>query len=70
MLDAPKTLEEARRTRYGEWAGNPNGTPYDPTRCAYEVQRPEGWLYRQCSRKLGYGPGFLYCKQHAKMVGV
>ncbi|CAB5223449.1 hypothetical protein UFOVP383_49 [uncultured Caudovirales phage] len=48
--------------RYGQWGGNPKGHPEDPTRCIEEV-----WPFpRQCTRKRGYGPDGLYCKQHAK----
>jgi len=66
MINYPKTLEEAKKYRYNTWAGNPNGTPYDPTRCAYEIFK--NFTAWQCTRKNGYGPGGLYCKQHAKIV--
>lgn len=53
--------------RYGEWAGNPNGMPEDPTCCIKEVVPSDGrWIPYQCSRKRGHGPDGLYCKQHAK----
>jgi len=69
MFDHPKTLEEAARTRYNSWAGNPNGNTYRPGRCAYEVQEPgRGIFFYQCLRKPGHGPDSLYCKQHAKRV--
>ena len=68
MLNPPKTLNEATKHRYNSWAGNPNGTKYDPFRCAYEV--PSNFLFYQCSRRKGYGPNKLYCKQHAKNVDV
>jgi len=51
---------------YDSWAGNPKGTPEDPTRCIAEVRDFTGWHYLQCSRKRGYGPNGLFCKQHAK----
>lgn len=55
--------------RYGEWAGDPQGRPEDETRCIEEVwPREIGWIAYQCTRKRGYGPGGLYCKQHAKMI--
>ena len=66
MLDCPKTVEDARKYRYGAWAGRPNGMPYKEGSCAYKVQ--SRWIFIQCSRKNGYGPGGLYCKQHAKKV--
>ena len=67
MINAPKTLEEARARRYGEWAGYPVGRRYDPMRCAYEVypQGGHGWVPWQCARKPGFGPDKLYCRQHA-----
>lgn len=66
----PKTLEEARKIRYARWAGNPNGTPFDETRCAYDVPENDGVtpLLRQCLRGPGHGPGGLYCKQHGLQV--
>ena len=66
MLDYPKTKEEAQKVRYGSWAGNPNGYPYLHELCAMEVQDHSGFRFHQCSRKNGYGPDALYCKQHAK----
>ena len=65
-LDYPKTLEEAKNYRYGEWAGNPKGIGYKEGFCAYEI--PDGWLYRQCSLKNGKGINGLYCGIHAKKV--
>ena len=66
MIDAPKTLEEALKYKYNRWAANPKGDSYRMGYCAYEVW----WAVSsyQCSRKSGYGPDGLYCKQHAKMV--
>lgn len=52
--------------RYGQWAGDPKGVAEDETRCIQEVWPPDGWIPYQCSRKRGYGPNNLYCKQHAK----
>jgi hypothetical protein len=66
MLDHPKTLEEARAVRYNRWAGNPKGRVYKEGWCAHEVWG--GMLSYQCSRKNGYGPDGLYCKQHAKRL--
>jgi hypothetical protein len=68
MLDVPKTLDEAKKYRYGTWAGNPKGADYNEGSCAYEVSDSDGWHYYQCSRKNGHGPEGIYCKQHAKKV--
>lgn len=52
---------------YGQWAGNPKGTPEDPDRCIAPVPGgARGIIYKQCSRKRGHGPGDLFCKQHAR----
>lgn len=69
MIDAPKTRAEAQCYRYRVWAGSPNGSPYRPTLCAYEV--PEGGrslLFRQCGKSPGFGPDNLYCRQHANII--
>ncbi len=66
MIDPPKTLEEAKKHRYGQWAGNERGYPYRPDQCAYSVQYH--WTQCQCSRANGYGPEGLYCKQHSKKL--
>lgn len=66
MIDTPKTIEEARKYRYRLWAGNPNGKPYREGYCAWEIY--DNFLGCQCSQKNGYGPGRLYCKQHAKKL--
>jgi len=63
-----KTLEEAKKYRYGQWAGNPEGQKYQEGRCAYEVQDSVSGRFYQCLRKNGYGINDLYCKQHAKIV--
>lgn len=57
------------KERYGAWAGDPKGHPYDPKRCAQEVWPATmcyGWAPYQCSRRNGYGERGLFCKQHAK----
>ena len=64
MFDKPKTKEEAFKIIYGQWSGNPKGNHYLPSRCACAVW--DNWIERQCSRKPGFGPDKLYCKQHAK----
>jgi hypothetical protein len=68
MLYKPKTLEEARKTKYAEWAGNPGGYKYREGRCAYEVYPRNGWIPYQCSFRNGHGPDGLYCKIHAKKL--
>ena len=63
MINPPKTLEEARKVRYG-WM-------YDERYCVYEIIA-KGWVRvsipgsRQCSRKPG--PDNLYCKGHLKKI--
>ena len=69
MIVYPKTREEAMRTRYQVWVGNPKGHPYDPYACAAKVWGiGTRFLPYQCCRKPGHGPDGLYCKQHARMV--
>lgn len=68
MIHPPKTLAEAKKYRYGEWAGNPKGDAYDPACCAYEYWPKGEWVPHQCTRPNGHGPAGLYCKQHAKKV--
>lgn len=71
MLGFPKSLEEARVYRYFKWAGNPTGTAYDESRCAYQVWASGRWIHAyQCLRKPGHGPAALYCKQHSRKVNV
>jgi hypothetical protein len=65
MIDAPKSIEQARRRRYNVWGGNPNGTPYKEGRCAEQVwQQGRGALSYQCTRKAVTGPDKLFCRQH------
>lgn len=57
--------EEYPKERYGKWAGNPKGHPYNPTRCAYEVfTNNRGYIHHQCVKKRGHGPDELFCKVH------
>jgi hypothetical protein len=63
MLNPPKTIEEAKEYKYNQLVEYPGGILYEEGFCAYEVLS----VY-QCSRKNGYGPAGLYCKQHVKMV--
>jgi hypothetical protein len=58
----------AEERRYDCWAGNTKGIPEDKTRCVEEVTDFTGWHPYQCSRKRGYGPDGLYCRQHAKRL--
>ena len=70
MTNAPKTLKETMRYRYGIYPGDTKGHKYKNDFCAYAIWRSSGWppaLY-QCSRKNGHGPDGLYCKQHSKKV--
>ena len=51
--------------KYGAWAGNPNGTPEDTTKCIVEVwEQGRSMFHHQCNRKRGYGKDGLYCKIH------
>jgi len=69
MFNHPKTQVEAKAYRYNAWAGNPEGTPWCPDRCAMEVYGAGvSRRFYQCSRKPGKGPDSLYCAQHAKRV--
>ena len=69
MVNAPKTIEEARKHRYGCWAGVPNGYSYNSRLCAYEAsERGRSCLFYQCRHKNGKGINGLYCGIHAKKV--
>lgn len=63
-------MEAIRKRRfYGQWAGDPKGTPENETKCYEEIWDygvSASWVPRQCSRKRGFGKDGLYCKQHAK----
>lgn len=57
----------AYRERYGQWGGQPQGTPPDYERCCVNVvpdERGGAARAHQCHKKRGYGPGLAYCKQH------
>lgn len=59
----------SKERRYGKWAGNPNGTPEDETRCIQDVSnRDRSMGFHQCYRKRGHGPDGLYCFQHAPVT--
>ena len=52
---------------YGAGNGMSRGLPYNPKRCAYEVQSYYGsrWpSYNQCVKSRGQGPRKLFCKIH------
>jgi len=57
-------IDEYPKKRYGNWAGNTKGTPYDPERCAEEVGG-RSWIFSQCSKKNGHGLRGLFCATHA-----
>jgi hypothetical protein len=59
-----ETLAQAQVKRYGAWAGQPSGRPYEAGRCAEEVYDSFTRRNHQCYRKSGHGPEGLYCKQH------
>ena len=56
-------LSSLHRKAYGQWAGQPNGTPPDPARCCEEVH-DRFVKFHQCNRNRGYGPEQAFCKQH------
>ena len=59
------TETEGPRKIYGNWAGNPRGTPYNPARCAANVYGSErGAIAHQCHKPRGFGQGELWCKTH------
>lgn len=65
MTWLPDEDEQGRR-RYRQWAGQPNGTPENRTRCIVAVaDGGRSVLSHQCRRRRGYGPSGEYCKQHA-----
>ena len=48
--------------------GRDRNIPEDPACCIARVSEPPHYIHsHQCSRKRGYGPDGLYCKQHAKL---
>jgi len=68
MLNPPRTRAEAEKRRYGMRPGHEAGHTYDSASCAWHTLPRYVWG-GQCSRKPGHGPGEMYCRQHAKMVG-
>lgn len=67
----PKTLEEAKKIKYG-FAWDMKRRYYIDGQCAFEVwnysKKNTSILRYQCQRKNGHGINGLYCKQHAKKV--
>jgi hypothetical protein len=62
-MKLPKTIEDAVKMVY-----NKGKSTYKPDRCVYPSKyypTDIGSLH-QCGRHNGYGPGGLYCWQHAK----
>lgn len=60
MIDPPKTKAEAQAYLYGSYR-----RAYNTQKCACEVYEPgRVRLSKQCTRKPGFGPDGLYCKQH------
>lgn len=60
-----KSRAEAEKYRYGCWGGNPNGEAYDPKCCAERVcGSGRGDMPHQCTKKPGFGPDGIFCKQH------
>ena len=59
-----------KERRYGRWVGNRKGVSEDKELCVESVYNDYDRFSRssQCSRKRGYGPNNLYCKQHARMI--
>lgn len=66
MLTEIKTIEDARKYRYNNWAGNPKGYKYEEGYCAEEIADSGGWMYYQCRKKNGKGLNGLFCGIHAK----
>lgn len=55
----------AYQSRYGAWAGRPNGAAPDFSLCCEEVWPSQrGEMHHQCRKKRGHGPGEAYCKTH------
>lgn len=62
--DWRETINGIKTNRYGVWGGCPKGHKFNPERCAEEIG--EGFFFRQCTKKPGYGRFGMFCKQHAK----
>jgi hypothetical protein len=64
MSDWPKSRQDAPLYKYG----NNNNIPWNCDYCAFEVAGH--FTFHQCSRKPGYGPDNLFCRQHAEIIRV
>ena len=60
----PQTLADARKYRYGKWAGNPKGNAFREGDCACEVFPPRG-IHYQCTKRATQG---LFCGTHARVI--
>lgn len=60
------SMSSHHSTRYGQWAGSPNGSATNKNGCAEQVWPKGQWHSSQCARKRGHGPEEAFCKQHAK----
>lgn len=60
-MSHPLTPEEAKDIRYGRSGEH----AYIEGKCAYATDTAQRW---QCIRSNGFGPGGLYCWQHASMI--
>lgn len=43
---------------------------FDPQKCPYPTYRSWSQSTSQCKRRGRYGPGALYCKEHAKIIAL
>lgn len=64
MLDKPNSRAEAEKLRYNRWGGNPNGTAYNPKKCAGNCYDNHTRLFSQCRNSPGFGPDGIFCKKH------
>lgn len=69
MYELPMNISQARIYRYNVHTDKPGGEDFKESQCAYEVvgAHKDG-VANQCSRLPGYGPGELWCKQHARSI--
>lgn len=58
------TIEQIKQQTYGGMSSKHKARP---EQCHEAVRDSHGFFRtKQCSRKLGFGRGGLFCKQHAK----
>lgn len=62
----PRTEESARKNRYNVGESNPSGAPYQPEKCAMELD--SGFVRFQCPCIRGHGPEGLYCFGHSMLA--